>query len=152
MIEEEEATTPKGPRIWAIGGGKGGVGKSVIAANLAVAVAQSGARVALVDADLGGANLHTLLGISTPQRNLADFVARRVASLDRVMTPTSTENLWLVSGARALLEMANPNFGQKGKILRHICALDVDHVFLDLGAGSAFLSTSSCMYAMSGGK
>jgi len=138
MIEEEETQTPKGPRIWAIGGGKGGVGKSVIAANLAVSIAQAGARVALVDADLGGANLHTLLGIPTPQRNLADFVARRVASLDQVMTSTSTENLWLVSGARALLEMANPNFGQKGKILRHIRALDVDHVFLDLGAGSAF--------------
>ncbi|MFV2073057.1 MAG: P-loop NTPase [Thermoanaerobaculales bacterium] len=138
MIEESEISVPKGPRIWAIGGGKGGVGKSVIAVNLAVAIARSGARVALVDADLGGANLHTLLGIPTPRRNLADFISRRVAGLDQVMTATSTENLWLVSGARALLEMANPNFGQKGKLLRHIRALDVDHVFLDLGAGSAF--------------
>ena len=138
MIEEIEPSAPEGPRVWAIGGGKGGVGKSVIAANLAVTLARSGVRVALVDADLGGANLHTLVGLPSPKRNLSDFISRRVASLAEVMHPTPVENLWLVSGAKALLETANPNFGQKGKLLRHIAALDVDHVFLDLGAGTAF--------------
>jgi flagellar biosynthesis protein FlhG len=138
MIEEYEVQPRSGPRIWAIGGGKGGVGKSVIAANLGTSMAQMGARVALVDADLGGANLHTLLGLPTPRTNLADFISRRVANLSDIMTPTAIKNLWLVSGARALLEMANPNYGQKGKVIRHVAALDVDHVILDLGAGSAF--------------
>ncbi len=138
MIEEFESSAPPGPRVWAIGGGKGGVGKSVVTTNLAVAVARSGARVAVVDADLGGANLHTMVGVASPKRNLSDFIARRVPTLAEVMIPTQIENLWLVSGAKALLETANPNWGQKSKILSHIARLNVDHVFLDLGAGTAF--------------
>jgi len=132
-----EETTRK-PRVWAIGGGKGGVGKSVIAANLATQLARDGLRVALVDADLGGANLHTLLGVPSPATNLSDFISRRVATLDEVMNPTPIENLWLISGAKALVETANLNFGQKSKLLRHVNQLNADHVVLDLGAGSTF--------------
>jgi flagellar biosynthesis protein FlhG len=128
----------RGPRIWAIGGGKGGVGKSVIATNVAASIAGPNDSVALVDADLGGANLHTLLGVPSPKANLADFISKRVESLGEVMTATPIENVWLVSGAKALVEMANPNYGQKSKILRHISALQVDHVVLDLGAGTSF--------------
>ncbi len=138
MIEEFESTVPAGPRIWAIGGGKGGVGKSVVTTNLAAAVARTGARVVVIDADLGGANLHTMVGVPSPKRNLSDFISRRVSNLSEILTPTPIDNLWLVSGAKALLETANPNYSQKGKILNHIRKLDVDHVFLDLGAGTAF--------------
>jgi flagellar biosynthesis protein FlhG len=133
-----EVDRKRTPKIWAVGGGKGGVGKSVIAANLAVVLAQSGARVVLVDADLGGANLHTLLGVANPEWTLSDFVARRVAQLEDIIMETPVDGLWLVSGARALLEMANPKHSQKTKILRHVSALPADHVILDLGAGSAF--------------
>ena len=52
-----------GRRIIAVGGGKGGVGKSVLAANLGIYLAQLGKHVVLLDADLGGANLHTFLGV-----------------------------------------------------------------------------------------
>lgn len=138
MIVEIDSPIPTGPKVWAIGGGKGGVGKSVVTTNLAATLARTGARVAIVDADLGGANLHTMVGVPSPKRNLSDFIGRRVDNLSEIMTPTPVDNLWLISGAKALLETANPNYGQKGKILRHISTLDVDHVFLDLGAGTAF--------------
>lgn len=138
MIVELDAPAPVGPRIWAVGGGKGGVGKSVVTANLATVLAGAGARVVIIDADLGGANLHTMVGVPSPKQTLSDFISRRVASLAEIMTPTPIDNLWLVSGAKAVLETANPNYGQKVKLLRHIAALDADHVFLDLGAGTAF--------------
>jgi flagellar biosynthesis protein FlhG len=70
--------------------------------------------------------------------NLADFISKKVSSMGEVLTATPIENVWLVSGAKALVEMANPNFGQKRKILRHLRSLDVDHVVLDLGAGTSF--------------
>lgn len=131
-------SSPGPPRIWAFGSGKGGVGKSVVAANLGVLLARRGETVALLDADLGGANLHTMLGMRNPSRTLSDFLARRCRTLQEVLNPTPQERLWLVSGARALMEAANPSFGQKLKILRHISALPVEHVLLDLGAGSSF--------------
>lgn len=126
------------PRIWAVGGGKGGVGKSVVAASLAAAIAGTGRRCLVIDADLGGANLHTLLGVSRPRRTLSHLLAGEVASLEELMAQTSVPNLWLVSGNEALLEMANPKHAQKEKLVRHIRRVDVDDVVLDLGAGSAF--------------
>jgi flagellar biosynthesis protein FlhG len=130
--------TREGPTVWALGGGKGGVGKSVITANLAIAVARRGRRCIVVDADLGGGNLHTILGVKKPHRTLSDFVNRAVPSLADVVCETSIPNLSLVSGARALLAIANPKHTQKTRLLNHIGALEADHLFLDLSAGSAY--------------
>ena len=119
-----------------VGGGKGGIGKSLISANLAIALARRGQRVVLVDADLGGANLHTTLGLELPRRTLSDFIERRVERLEDVISPTGIENLGLVSGALDNLEAASPKHAQKMRLLRHIQALDVDYAILDLGAGT----------------
>ena len=126
------------PRIYAVGGGKGGVGKSIVASNLALALAATGQRTAVVDADLGGANLHTLFGVARPRHTLADFVRGDVADLAELLVPTSVPDVSLISGARALPDMANPKHTQKSKLLRHLRRLPVQHVVLDLGAGSAF--------------
>jgi flagellar biosynthesis protein FlhG len=126
------------PGIWAVGGGKGGVGKSVVTANLGVALARRGLRCVLVDADLGGANLHTLLGGHGRGPTLSDFLNGRVGSLAEVVQDTRIANLRLVSGARALLAIANPKHFQKQKLLRQLRRLDADVVLLDLAAGSTF--------------
>src|SRR5512138_2700293 len=123
-------------RVISIGGGKGGIGKSLISANLGIELARRGKRVVLVDADLGGANLHTTLGVEVPKRTLSDFVERRVHRMEDVITPTGIENLGLVSGALDHLDAANPRYAQKMRLLRHVQALDVDFALLDLGAGT----------------
>ncbi len=69
-IELENALS--GPRIWAIAGGTAGVGSSVVTSSLAVALAQRGARCAVVDAELGGVTLQTLLGARSPRRTVTD--------------------------------------------------------------------------------
>ncbi len=141
MLENEELLRPEAdgaPVIWAVGGGKGGVGKTVITANLAITLAKLGKRCVAIDADLGGANLHTVLGIPNPKRTLSDFLTRAVNRLDEVTAPTTHPNLRFVSGSKALLDMANPRFTQKERIIRHLLELDADIVLLDLGAGTAF--------------
>ena len=54
-------------KVWAIGGGKGGVGKSLVTANLSICLSLMGYKVIAIDLDLGGANLHTCLGVSIPE-------------------------------------------------------------------------------------
>ena len=67
------------PQVWAFGGGKGGIGKTFLAANLGATVALAGRRVVLADLDLGGGNLHTCLGVRTGSRvNLLAYLDHRV--------------------------------------------------------------------------
>jgi flagellar biosynthesis protein FlhG len=127
-----------GPCIWAVGGGKGGVGKSIITSSLGISMARAGERTVVIDADLGGANLHTVLGMSHPKRTLAHFLNNEYADLSEVMCQGPVQNLSLISGAQAFYEMANPNYARMRKLLRHIRRLPVDQVILDLGAGSTF--------------
>lgn len=123
-------------RVISVGGGKGGIGKSLISANLAIELARRGRKVVLVDADLGGANLHTTLGLDVPKKTLSDFIERRAAKIEEVVTPTGIENLGLVSGALDHLDAANPRYAQKMRLLRHVQQMDVDFAILDLGAGT----------------
>ena len=125
-------------QIIAVGGGKGGVGKSIIAANLAVATAQAGVSTALVDADLGGANLHTLMGIDRPKILLEHFITGKIRSLGEAIIPTRTDKLGIVCGGMPVLGTANPKFSQKAKLIRHIRQLDADIIILDIGAGIGF--------------
>jgi flagellar biosynthesis protein FlhG len=125
-------------RIIAVGGGKGGVGKTLVSTNLAVALAARGQRVLLIDADLGGANAHTILGIAPPLATLSDVVERK-ASLDEVAVATPFANLRFVSGALDDISAANPNHSAKMRLLRQLGRVDgVDVVVLDLGAGTSF--------------
>ncbi len=124
--------------ILAIGGGKGGVGKSVFAVNLGTALAGLGKKVVLVDFDLGGANLHSYLGVTGRTLSLANFFLKKVSTLDEILLNTKVENLKLVSGSQYVSGMANPASWIKMKLIRHVRAIHADFVIIDLGAGTHF--------------
>jgi len=127
---------PRSARILSVGGGKGGIGKSLVATNLAIELSRRGEKVVLVDADLGGANLHTGLGLDPPKRTLQDFLEGRAKRIEEVLTPTGLPNLALVSGAIDRVDTAHPKYAQKARLLKSLGALQVNHVVVDLGAGS----------------
>jgi len=129
--------SPRPRQIWAVGGGKGGIGKSLLAASVGWELARMGRQVVLVDADLGGANLHTRLGLPTPPRTLGDFLQGRCSSLEGVVTATPTLGLRLVGGAADLLSAPSIDQTQKTRLMSEIRALDVDVVLIDLGAGTS---------------
>jgi flagellar biosynthesis protein FlhG len=124
--------------IWSVGGGKGGIGKSVATANIGCALAKSGKKVILIDADLGGANLHTYFGIKFPDKGLDDFLKGRVKDLGEAAIETPLANLRLISGAGEFLGIANPAYAQKVKLISSIKKLDADFIIVDLGAGSSY--------------
>jgi flagellar biosynthesis protein FlhG len=127
----------KAPTIIAVGGGKGGVGKTLVSVNLSLALADRGHRVLLVDADLGGANAHTVLGVPAPTATLSDFIERK-KSLDDLAVSTPYANLRFVSGALDDVDAANPQHSSKMRLLRKLSSFDTDVLLLDLGAGTSF--------------
>lgn len=130
-----------GPLLIAVGGGKGGVGKSFVAANLALALANRGAasgrRVTAVDLDFGGSNLNLFLGEPFPVRELSDFLDGRADGLEAITQPTRLGNLRYVAGSFDLVTAVDPLREKKLDLVREIVALDADHVVLDLPAGSS---------------
>lgn len=121
--------------IWAVGGGKGGTGKSFLTCNTACSLAAKGSRVVLIDADLGGANLHSFLGIKRPKKTLTDFFEKKL-DLDDIITDTGFEGLSLITGDLQSLESGGIKNTQRQKLFRHIRSIDADYVLMDLGAGS----------------
>ena len=121
-------------RTIAVTSGKGGVGKSNIALNLSVLLSAAGARVALVDADLGLANLDVLLDVSAGY-NLA-HVVRGDRRLEEVLVDLPC-GVQLVPGASGLARMAQLNEFERAGLVEQLTGLEADNDFIvvDCGAG-----------------
>lgn len=126
------------PHIWAVGGGKGGIGKSFVSANLGVSLSRHGKRVVLVDLDLGGANLHTSLGHRNTERTLGDYFNGSSEHINELVCRTDVEHLGLICGIADSVHSSSLKYFQKTKLLRNLKHLDADYVILDLGAGTSF--------------
>lgn len=155
--EVQSASDPTAPvgdisgrSIWPIAGGKGGTGKSTLAANLGVGLALLGYRVILVDCDLGGADLHLFFDQLAPARTLGHFLHKDADSLNEVLLPTPHKNLKLVCGGNEAIGLANLPFWVKEKLIRHICKLEADFVLIDLGSGTSFNTLDFFTLAESG--
>ena len=122
-----------------VASGKGGVGKSVVSANLALALAKTGRSVVLADLDVGGADAHILFGQLNPPVTLTDFLDKRVNRLDEVALPvTDCPDLRLIAGTGETLATANMPYARKKRLMNHFQRLDADVVVLDIGAGTSY--------------
>ncbi len=130
------------PLILAIGGGKGGVGKSLLAANLAARLANLGLRVAALDLDCGGANLHTYFGMSSVPANLGDFLVQNKSDLFGVLSPSNVPGLSIASSQRddawAISDsLSTDGFGRLWSGINSLGEQGFHVVLLDLGAGTS---------------
>jgi len=123
--------------VIAIASGKGGVGKTIVTASLGVGLAALGKDVILVDADFGGANLHTCMGLLEPKYTFFDYYTMERENLEDIVLDSPISNLKLISGACGTLGIANPKYSQKQKLVRDLRNLQADYVILDLAAGTS---------------
>jgi flagellar biosynthesis protein FlhG len=120
-----------------IASGKGGVGKSLVAANLAVAMAQAGQRVVLVDLDLGASNLHLVLGFHSPTKGIGTFLNNTKSDFSQVISKTDVRGLRFIPGDQEMPGLANLKSFQRNALVRRLLSLsDTDVLILDLGAGT----------------
>lgn len=125
-------------KIIAVGGAKGGVGKSMLAANLAVGLALLGQKVVLADLDLGGADVHLYTGVKGLEKTWNDFLDKKVDSIKDILTPTAFKGLSLIGGDSSRLGSANLPYSQKLKIVRHLNELETDFLVVDLGGDTTY--------------
>ena len=121
----------------AIVGPKGGVGKTIIAANLAIALSKLGKKVIVVDLDLGAANLHTTFGLTGSKYTLDDFIFNKVGNLTEIVQDTDIKNLSIICGGD-VPGIANLHYQKKVKLIRNLATLESDFILLDLGAGVSY--------------
>lgn len=136
-LERMHNLGPNNCQVWAVGGGKGGIGKSFIISSIAYNLATRDKKIVIIDADFGGANLHSFLNVAKPAKTLTDFFEKNI-SLQELITETNTPNLGMVAGHMRSFAPSNINYAQKLKLFKQIRELEADIVLIDLGAGSDF--------------
>jgi len=121
-------------RVISVTSGKGGVGKSFIVTNLGVFLARKGFKVCILDADIGLANVHIMMGL-TPQKDISDVLKGEACIKDTVLY--GPQGLMVIPGGSGFAEFSNMNDAQKGLLLEAIDDLpgDIDYLLIDTSAG-----------------
>ena len=122
------------PRVIAITSGKGGVGKTFLAANLAAALARAGRRVLVLDADLGLANLDVVLNLH-PKPTLHDVFTGRAPLAEAVLPAPGGFSVLLAGSGMIEYSRMTPAVREQFQNVVDEVAPRYDHVLLDTGAG-----------------
>lgn len=138
----------EGPMLMAIGSGKGGVGKSFFTGGLAWSLAEAGHRVLAVDADFGGPNLHTCLGVKGSPHSLSSLA--KGMALEDALVPTALDSLKMIPATGEPLHSANARAANWHVAIERLLQADADVVLLDLGAGSSYLMVDLFLMADAG--
>lgn len=125
---------PANARIIAVSSGKGGVGKTSLVVNLAIALGKAGKKVMIMDADLGLANVDIMLGI-TPRYTLFDVLEGKKTLKEIIIT--GVEGINIIPGCSGLFATENISRLQKQNLLKELgdCIDEMDYILIDTGAG-----------------
>ena len=134
IIKAKDQKQVKAARVITITSGKGGVGKSNLAVNLAIQLRKQGKRVIILDADFGLANIEVMFGV-IPTHNLSSMIYQG-KSIREVISPGPME-IGFISGGNGVLGLNNLNREQIMMLVRSISELNelADVIIIDTGAG-----------------
>ncbi|MBQ0050973.1 MAG: P-loop NTPase [Treponema sp.] len=122
-------------QIIPVASGKGGVGKSLLSANLAIALGQAGKKVVLADLDLGASNLHLVIGHNSPKKGIGTFLTGETKFED-IITPTDYENVSFIAGDSEIPGLSTLKVAQKNALIKKFLSINADYLIIDLGAGT----------------
>ncbi|MBO4507818.1 MAG: P-loop NTPase [Spirochaetaceae bacterium] len=122
-------------QIIPVASGKGGVGKSLLSANLAIALGRAGKKVILADLDLGASNLHLVIGQQSPKIGIGTYLAGK-STLEDLITPTDYKNVSFIAGDSEIPGLSALKISQKNQLIKHFQNCEADFLILDLGAGT----------------
>lgn len=123
-------------QIIPVASGKGGVGKSLLSANLAIALGQSGKKVILSDLDLGASNLHLVLGQQAPKQGLGTWLTSGHGDFRDIIVKSDYQNVDFIAGDSEIPGLSTLRAPQKNKLMKAFRNLDADFLVIDLGAGT----------------
>ena len=134
-VTKKTARREHSTRIIAITSGKGGVGKTNISVNMAIAYAQLGKKVILIDGDLGMANVNVLLNV-VPQYNLMHVINKKKTMKEIIL---DTEfGIKFIAGANGFSKIANLSVEELEYFAKQFSTLgNADIIIIDTGAGIA---------------
>ncbi len=122
-------------QIIPIASGKGGVGKSLVAANLAIALGKAGKDVIVADLDIGASNLHLAFGIQIPSVGLGTFLSG-ASKFQDIIVPSGYKNVRFIPGDSEIPGLTAIPYSKKRSLINHLQSVQADYLLLDLGAGT----------------
>jgi len=137
-------------KIIPIAGGKGGAGKSVIAVNLALSMCLYGEKTVLVDLDLGGSNIHTLLGLKNTSPGVGNFLSGKKYLMNELLLPTEWENLFFIPGDVLVYGVGELTQSIRTRIVKGLLDIEADYIIIDLGGGANFTVVDFFLISNSG--
>jgi flagellar biosynthesis protein FlhG len=137
-IFAENGVCRKASRVVAVGGGKGGVGKTAIISSMAYELSTLGKKVIIVDADFSGPNIHKWIGPTATTATLYHYFTEPALHLRDIVQKTQFPNLEIICGAALTLRSSNPMYLKRVKFKHHLHELDADIVLVDLSPGITY--------------
>lgn len=133
LQSDTESRKNRKTRIITITSGKGGVGKTNVATNMAIAYGQMGKKVILIDADLGFANVNVMMNL-IPQYNLYHVIRKQKRMADIILE--TDYGIRLVAGASGFSKIANMTEEERNSFINEMYTLsDADIIIIDTSAG-----------------
>lgn len=133
---KKQKNTSNKTTVYAVGGGKGGVGKSFFTTNLALLFAKNGYKTLIIDLDFGGANTHTYLEMKNNEKSVFSFLNGEVLDLDKVIQGTEFKDLSIITAHGDWTRNEDHLYEKVPQLLSEARRKGFDRILLDLGAGT----------------